>query len=205
MVHVPTAPPRRRLSKEARRAQLIACAEQVFAEHGYQDATMELIATRSGVTRPLLYEHFASLDDVYLACLHAARGELDARFLDASVLNQGNPHDQLRAGIRAYFGFVRDHGAGWEVLFGGGPSPNGRIGHVARELRFRTVDQIAALFHIAVPDVDLEETRAYAHAASGAGEQLARWWREHPEVELEVVVDRLMAVVWSGLQGFVER
>ena len=166
---------------------------------------MELIAAHSGVTRPLLYEHFASLDEIYLACLYAARNELDAHFLDASVLNQGNPHDQLRAGISAYFEFVRDHETSWEVLFGGGPAPNGAIGKVARELRARTVDQIAALFHIAVPDVDMVETRAYAHATSGAGEELARWWREHPEVGLETVVDRLMAVVWVGLRGFVEQ
>src|SRR5437764_3320162 len=119
---------RRRLSKPARRAQLLASAEQVFAELGYQGATMELIAARSGVSRPLLYEHFVSLDDVYVACLRAARSELDARFLDASVLNLGNPHDQLRAGISAYFGFVKDHGAGWEVLFGGGPAPGGEVG-----------------------------------------------------------------------------
>jgi AcrR family transcriptional regulator len=202
---VTTATPRRRLSKEARRAQLITSAEHVFGERGYQGTTMELIAARSGVTRSLLYEHFASLDEVYVACLHTARAELDARFVDASVLNQGNPRDQLRAGIRAYFGFVRDHGARWEVLFGGGPAPNGEIGRVAWELRFRTVEQIAALFHVAVPDVAMDETLAYAHAVSGAGEQLARWWREHPEVELDIVVERLMAVVWDGLRGFVER
>lgn len=199
-----TDAPRRRLSKPARRAQLLATAEQVFGEHGYQGATMELIAARAGVTRPLLYEHFTSLDELYVECLRAARAELDGRFLDASVLNQGHPREQLRAGITAYFGFVRDHDAGWEVLFGGGPAPNGEIGQIAWELRFRTVDQIAALFHLAVPDVDLEETRAYAHAASGAGEQLARWWRAHPDVELEVVVERFMAVVWSGLHAFVE-
>lgn len=200
-----TTGPRRRLSKDVRRTQLVASAEHVFGEHGYQGATMELIAARSGVTRPLLYEHFASLDEVYLACLHAAREELDAHFLDASVLNEGNPRDQLRAGITAYFEFVRDHGSSWEVLFGGGPAPNGELGRIARELRVRTVDQIAALFHIAVPDVDLDETRAYAHAVSGAGEELARWWRENPHIALETVVDRFMAVAWTGLREFVER
>jgi len=198
-----TEAPRRRLTKEARHAQLLAAAEKVFGEHGYTAATMELIAAEAGVTRPLLYSHFDSLDAVYVECLRAARAELDARFLDASVLNQGSPREQLHAGIRAYFGFVRDHGAGWEVLFGGGPAPGGEVGHIAAELRFRTVDQIAALFHIAVPDVDLEQTRMYAHAVSGAGEQLARWWRQNPEVSLETVVERLMAFAWDGLGSFV--
>jgi len=198
------APRRRRLSKAARRAQLLAVAEAAFGECGYQGTTMELIAARAGVTRPLLYEHFASLDEVYVECVRAARAELDARFLDASVLNQGSPHDQLRAGITAYFGFVRDHGAGWEVLFGGGPAPAGEVGRITSELRFRTVDQIAALFHVAVPGVEIGRTRAYAHAVSGAGEQLARWWRQNPEVELDEVVEHLMTVAWHGLHGFVD-
>src|SRR3954454_1520782 len=108
--------PRRRISREARRSKLIAAAEAVFGEVGYAGATMELIAARGGVTRSLLYEHFTSLDDVYAECVRAARAELDARLLDASVINQGNPEQQLRAGITAYFQFVSDHGAGWEVL-----------------------------------------------------------------------------------------
>ena len=81
--------PRRRMTKAARRKQLLAAAEAVFGEAGYHGATMELVAARSGVTRSLLYEHFASLDDLYIECVRAARAELDARFLDASIINQG--------------------------------------------------------------------------------------------------------------------
>lgn len=190
------------MTKAARRAQLLSAAEAVFSEVGYHGATMELIATRSGVTRPLLYEHFASLDDVYVACVRAARAELDARFVDASILNEGHPRDQLRAGITAYFRFVSEHGPGWDVLSGTGALPSGPIGDMAAELRFRTADQIAALFSIAYPDVDPREVNAYAHVVSGGGEQLARWWRRNPDVPLETVVDRLMTVAWDGLGSF---
>lgn len=197
--------PRRRLSKAARRVQLLDAAEAVFGEHGYEGATMELIATRARVTRPLLYAHFASIDAIYLECVRAARSELDGRFLAASVLNAGSPEEQLRAGVRAYFEFVRDHGNAWEVLFGGGPAPSGEIGRLASELRFHTVEQIAALFHAHFPEIDLHPTTAYAHAVSGAGEQLARWWRANPGVELDEVVEHFMCVVWTGLHVFTER
>src|SRR5436190_6898874 len=136
--------PRRRMTKAARRKQLLAAAEAVFGEAGYHGATMELVAARSGVTRSLLYEHFASLDDLYIECVRGARAELDARFLDASIVNQGHPRDQLRAGITAYFRFVSEHGPGWDVLSGTGALPAGPIGEIAAELRFRTADQIAA-------------------------------------------------------------
>jgi AcrR family transcriptional regulator len=195
--------PRRRLSKEARRAKLLAAAEDVFGDVGYHGATMELIAGRAGVARSLLYEHFTSLDDIYIECVRAARAELDARFLDASVVNQGHPRDQLRAGITAYFRFVSERGRSWDVLSGTGALPAGPIGELASELRFRTADQIAALFSQAAPEVEPAEVNAYAHVVSGGGEQLARWWRRHPEEPLETVVERFMAVVWEGLHGFV--
>src|SRR5207302_7786136 len=141
---------------------LLAAAEAVFGELGYQGATMELVAARAGVARSLLYEHFTSLDDLYVECVRAARAELDARFLDASILNQGHPRDQLRAGITAYFQFVSEHGRSWDVLSGTGALPAGTIGELAAELRFRTADQIAALFTLAVPELAPAEANSYA-------------------------------------------
>jgi AcrR family transcriptional regulator len=194
-----SAAPRRRLAKAARRAQLLAAAEAVFGEHGFHGATMELVAVRAGVTRSLLYEHFSSLDDLYLETVRAARAELDARFVDASILNEGSPRDQLRAGLRAYFRFVAEHGRSWDVLSGSVALPPGPLGDVTAELRFRTADQIAALFNLAVPGHPIDDVRAYAHAVSGAGEQLARWWRKNPGVPIETVVDHAMQVCWSGI------
>jgi len=195
-----TAGPRRRISREARRAKLIAAAEAVFGEVGYAGATMELIAARGGVTRSLLYEHFTSLDDVYLECVRCARAELDARLLDASLLHQGQPERQLRAGMTAYFQFVFDHGASWEVLAGTTSLPAGEVGAVAAELRFRSAELIAALFMQVAPSIDPDEAHAGAHIVSGGGEQLARWWRRNPDVPLETVVEHLMTAVWPGLR-----
>src|SRR3954466_10345192 len=128
-----TAPTRtrRRISREARRAKLIAAAEAVFGEVGYAGATMELVAVRGGVTRSLLNEHFTSLDDLYVECVRSARAELEARLLEASLVHQGHPEQQIRAGMTAYFQFVSDHGASWEVLAGTVAVPAGPIGELA--------------------------------------------------------------------------
>src|SRR4051795_5239378 len=97
--------PRRRLSKEARRAKLIAAAEAVFSEVGYSGATMELVAAHDGVTRSLLYQHFASIDDIYLECHRTAREEMQQQLLTAAALAGAGLQDQLRAGLTAYFGY----------------------------------------------------------------------------------------------------
>lgn len=203
MPSMTATPVRRRMSKPARRERLVATAQEVFGDRGFHGTTMELVASRAGVARSLLYAHFESLEDLYVACVRAARAELDQRFVDASILNQGHPRDQLRAGLTAYFRFVAERGASWEVLSGSNALPPGPVGDVASELRLRTADQIGALFSLAVPSVPAEAVAGYAHAVSGAGEQLARWWRQHPDVELETVVGYAMDVAWGGLAAFV--
>src|SRR4051794_20585693 len=100
-----SVPPRRRLSKEARRAQLVAAAEAVFSEVGYSGATMELVAAYDGVTRSLLYEHFASIDALYLECHRVAREEMQQELLTAATGAGPDLEAQLRAGLTAYFGY----------------------------------------------------------------------------------------------------
>jgi AcrR family transcriptional regulator len=65
-----------RLSAEERRAAVLECACQIFAKVSYHGATTAEIARAAGVTEPILYRHFASKRDLYLACLAEAWAEL---------------------------------------------------------------------------------------------------------------------------------
>ena len=123
MATTPTEP-RRRLPKEARRAQLISAAEAVFGEVGYSGATMERIATHDGVTRSLLYEHFASIEEIYLECHRTAREEMQQRMLAAATTAGPDLHDQLRAALFAYFEFVGDRPDRFVLLYDLLPADN---------------------------------------------------------------------------------
>src|SRR3712207_5557815 len=94
------APGPRRLPPEARRAALLLAAKAVFAEQG-AGASFESIAIRAGVTRPLLYPYFASLDELYLPCPRTAREEFAASLADATA-GAGTVEDKLRAGLHAH-------------------------------------------------------------------------------------------------------
>ena len=194
-----TTQPRRRLSKEARRAKLIAAGESVFSEVGYSGATMELVAAHDGVTRSLLYEHFASIDEIYLECHRAAREEMQQRLLEAAMRAGADLHGQLEAGLAAYFGYFRDRPQRFELLYGPG-GPGGPLAEQTAELRFLTAEWIAAQFMEAAPVIPRDEAISGAHMISGAAEQLARWWRRNPQVSIETLVERLMAVAWPGLE-----
>lgn len=188
-----------RLSKEARRGKLIAAAEAVFAEVGYNGATMELVAARDGVTRSLLYEHFASIDEIYFECHRTAREEMQQRLVEAVALAGPDLEDQLRAGLFAYFGYFGERPERFELLYGPG-GPGGALAGETAELRFMGAEQIAALFIAAAPNVPSYEAVGAAHIVSGAAEQLARWWRRNPDISLETAGDGVMSVLWPGLQ-----
>lgn len=199
MATTPTQP-RRRLSKEARRTQLIAAAEAVFAEVGYSGATMELVAARDGVTRSLLYEHFASIDELYLECHHTARQEMQQRVFEAVTLAGPDLEDQLRAGLTAYFAYFDERPQRFELLYGPGGA-GGPLAEQTAELRFMTAEQIAALFIAAAPHLPRYEAVGAAHIVSGAAEQLARWWRRNRDIPLDTVVEGVITVIWPGLQN----
>jgi AcrR family transcriptional regulator len=191
---------RRRLSRADRRAQILQAAEQVFAERGYQGTSLEDIAAGAGVTRPLIYNYFADKDELYLECLHAARGELDTAIVAAAGAHT-RPEDMLRAGLTAYFRFVQDRGKRWDMLFGGGIAVAGAVAERAERLHFETVGKIAVLILAAAPWLAPAAATAYAHTVSGAAQQLAKWWRHHPHIDLDDLVRYQFDVLWTGLEA----
>jgi AcrR family transcriptional regulator len=92
---------RLRMAAEERRRCVIGAACRVFAKSSYRGATTAEIARESGVTEPVLYRHFPSKRDLYLACLDAAWAHVRRLWEDA-VANEPDPRLQLAAMGRAY-------------------------------------------------------------------------------------------------------
>lgn len=170
----------------------------MFAEHGYQGTSVNDVASAAGVTRTLVYKYFKDTDEIYLACVRSARSELEERFASAA-LAETSPEAQLRAGLTAYFDFVRTRAPLWDLLYGAGAAVAGAVAGESASLRYETAEKIALLIQAALPDHPAESVSAIAHVVSGAAEQLAKWWRRHPEVPMTAVVDHAMTAVWGGL------
>jgi AcrR family transcriptional regulator len=191
-----------------REEQLLEEAEGVFAMQGYQGTAIEDIARAAGVTRPVIYDHFGSKEGIYLACVRRARAELERLFDEAAGTNK-DPREQLWGGINAYLEFVERHGRAWDVLFGQGGAVTGEAGEELTRQRFATVERIGQLFKSFAASVTtrVDETavQAFAHALSGSGEQLAKWWRQNPELPREQVAGYHMAFAWIGLEQLIAR
>lgn len=188
-----------RLPKAHRIEQLLNVALELFIAHGYQGTSMEDIASAAGVTRPIVYNHFGSKDGIYLACLRRARADLDRQLAHAG--NHPRLEDRLRAGVNGYFNFVEQNRLSWRLLFAGGVAVAGPAAEEAARLRFSTVEGIAQLFTGATRSSERTGLLAYAHALSGAGEQLAKWWLTRPDLPKEAVVELMVQLMWQGLQA----
>jgi AcrR family transcriptional regulator len=194
-----------RVPRELRERQLLDVAETVFTELGYEGASIEEVCRRAGVKRPLVYTYFGGKDGLYLACYRRARAELDERLAAAGEGVPVDGRDLLRQAVagmaRAYFGFLADAPGRWDMLYGPGAARTGPIAAEVVDLRFRTVDRIADAYRrYARPGTDERTIAAFAHATSGTGEQLARWWRREPEMSLDDVVALATDFIYTGIK-----
>src|SRR5688500_10291303 len=111
-------PARTRMPRAQREEQIVGIAEQVFAERGYQATTMEEVAERVGVTKPLIYEYFGSKEGLLSACVNRARTQLrDATVASWAVAgDQAAAEELFRVGVRAFFDFIDDHANAFRLI-----------------------------------------------------------------------------------------
>jgi AcrR family transcriptional regulator len=184
-----------------RERQVLDVAEELFAERGYRGASMDELARRAGVTKPVIYALAGSKEELHRRCVTRAADELAERVTEA-VAPHTAPEARLRAGSLAFFSFVADRARSWPVLFGEG-IPAGSAAELERTRR-RQNDLVAALMAEAAAELggapDPHMLGALAEAINGACERLARWGGGHPEVSAETLADWIVALVLPGLQ-----
>ena len=187
--------------RAVRERQLLDLAEELLAEHGYDGLAIEEIARLAGVSRPIVYAHFKDKESLYLACLRRAREELEQMILEATA-SAKSAREMVELGTNAYFEFVERRGQRWAVLFGGAELSGPGAREITR-LRFATVAQISQLIAAIAPRADQLTREAFAHGVSGSAEQVAKWWRENPQVKREDVVAQQVSFAWDGLSRIV--
>jgi hypothetical protein len=124
-----------------------------------------------------------------------------AHELAAALANVGKPRERVRVAGEVFFANLERDPQRWIVLFGGSAVPViGELGERLNELRFETVANIVENLHAsAAPGVDAENIEAAAHAISGVGEQLGRWWIKNPQIPRERVVQHYTDFIWNGV------
>jgi AcrR family transcriptional regulator len=199
-----TTGPRRRLTAQARREVIEQAATEVFAERGYGAASMDEIARCSGVSVPVLYDHFPSKLELHRRLLERHFAELREIWQQGDLEGSGLEQRLPRA-LDAWFGYVQAHPYAWRMLFrdsSGDPEVQRIHAEVSAQSRAALLPLLArqpgaetiagAREHEAV-DMVWEILR-------GVLQGLALWWYEHQHVPREQVVATAMNALWIGFE-----
>jgi len=187
-----------RLPAGARRDQILDVAVQVFAHRGYHGTSMNDVADAAGVTKPVLYQHFDSKQDLYLALLDdVGRRMLDAIAKATASATDGKALTLL--GFRAYFRWVADDHDAFLLLFGTQANRDAESTRAVRKITADAADAIAPLIAI---EIDPEHRRTLAHGLVGLAEGVSRRLVERGEsFDPDVLGGQVADLAWAGLRA----
>jgi len=192
---------RRRLPREQRRQAILRAARDELLSRGYGELTMERVARAAGVSKALVYDHFAHRRELYLAILADEQVRLVQRL--APALAGPDRAARVRSSVRAFLELVAEYGDGYAELFRNPIAHDPELAVELQRVRDGVSDMVA---EVLAGDVGLpvEQVRLPAYAIVGAMEAAADRLTREPAARrpsIDVVTDVLSRLVWEGLSG----
>lgn len=177
-------------------------ARAVFAERGYEAASVEEIADRAGVSKPVLYDHFGGKENLYAVVADREVQHLTDRITD-SLLGADHPRAAAEQAAEAFLAYIDEHADGFRILVRDPPVGSGHFASVITEVAAAAEDLLAAEF--AGRGLDPRTAPMYARMLVGAVAQVGEWWlavRTHEDgLDRPVVAAHIVNLLWLGLRG----
>ncbi len=160
---------------------------------------MNDVATEAGVTKPVLYQHFASKRDLFQAVLDDVGGRLEHDII-RSAAEAGSPREQVARGFAAYLQFVETDSDGFRLLFTGTSREDDEWVTITQRVEGSIATSIAGL--IDVPGISDERRILFAHGMVGMAEGMVRHWlAEGGHFDPGPLALDMTNLAWSGLRG----
>jgi AcrR family transcriptional regulator len=189
----------KRLPRAVREQQMLDAAVQVFSVNGYHETSMDAIAAKAEISKPMLYLYYGSKEDLFGACLNRELG----RFIEAvraDIDFKLPPKDMLRNTILSFLTYIDANRASWIVLYTQATSSQA-FAHTVREGRERIIDLVARLLSAGTrhpePDADFN---MMSIALVGAGEAVATRVSAG-DVDVDDAAELMINLFWRGLKG----
>jgi AcrR family transcriptional regulator len=195
---------RPRLAASARRAQLVEVGRDLFAERGYEATSVEEIAERAGITKPIVYEHFGGKEGLYAVVVDREVEHIVERIVTA--ISTGSPRERLERAALAFLSYVEERPGGFAVLLRDAP-PSKRSGEMPA-LMYDLADRVGAIFtdQFRKAGFDAKTAPIYAHALVGMVAFVGQWWTECPKPPpVAQVASHIAALAWMGLRHLPRR
>jgi AcrR family transcriptional regulator len=183
-------------ASEGGRARILEAALAVFAERGYNAASIAEIGARAGIAKSVMYHHFGSKAGLYEAIVKAQTADLVKQVAEAVAANSSAP--RLRTGVDAYFAFLKSRPTVWRLLFRDPPTDPELI-EVHRRLQGQRARSLSSLLTEEKKRGN-KDTKLFAELLTTAVRAYATWWLDHPRVTRARVVDAVMDFTEAGVR-----
>ncbi len=189
------------MPRDERRAQLLASALEVFVNHGYHGAAMDEIAETAQVSKPVLYQHFPSKRELYLALLDEHLQSL-TQMLVAALGSTTDNKLRVQATMKAYFTFMAKDDQAHRLVF---ESDLVNDPDVAARLEAFNATYADAIGEVIAEDTKLPPVEAIllGRALAGMAQVSARFWLEAKgDLDIDVASDLVYRLAWRGISRF---
>lgn len=187
------------MSGQERREQLLDIGRTVFAERGFDGASIEEIAQRAGITKPVVYEHFGGKEGLYAVIVDREVQNLMARF-SSNVLEQSHPRAMLESAADTFLLYIEEEREGFRILVRDSPigSSTGTlasvIGDIASQVEYLFVGEFKKRGY------DVKLAPLYSQALVGMVALVGQWWLDAGKPSRDEVSAHLVNLAWNGLK-----
>ena len=190
-----------RLPAAKRREQLLDVAMTAFSAAGYHGTSMNDVARAAGVTKPVLYQHFASKRDLYIELVDDVANRLANNVVGAADAADTAVERTVNA-LSSYFRFVEENQREFQLLFGRAASRADDTVNGSQMVESRMSATIAEILR---RWLDVDEVEIYGRAIVAMSEGVCRHWLTQADrPSAEELAEQLAGLILSGLQGLIE-
>lgn len=205
MVSVPNQTPSRarrtrvRMTSAQRREQLLQIARELFAQRGFEGTSVEEIAARAGVSKPVVYEHFGGKEGAYAVVVDREVRTLHEAIRSALTTPHAGARELLELGALALLNYIDSCPDGFRILSRDSQlgNPAGSFASILSDIAVQVEDllevEFARLGH------DPKFAGLYAQALVGLVAQTGQQWLENREPDRLVVARHLINLAWNGM------
>ncbi len=190
-----------RMTGKERREQLVAVGRRLFAEKGFDMTTVEEIAARAKVSKPIVYEHFGGKEGLYAVVVDREVSTLLGD-LESSLQNQReHPRVLMERAALAFLAYIDEHEDGFKVLVRDSPVSHslGTFSSLLTDVAGRVEEILAA--QLTLHSYPPRDAALYAQMLVGMVAYTGQWWLETREPSMEIVAARMVNLSWYGLSA----
>ncbi|MEM7285382.1 MAG: TetR/AcrR family transcriptional regulator [Actinomycetota bacterium] len=188
-----------RLPGPERRQQLLDVALETFGRGGYAEASMADIASAAGITKPVVYQHFASKRALFLEVLRECGRRME-RQIEMATSHADTPRQLVEHGFQGFISFFESHPETFRILFSDANRSDPEFAKEVNRVEMVVAERIASL--IDIPNLSEADRRLLAVGIVGQAESAVRLWMSG---ETGLTADRVAALLaeltWAGLRG----